>query len=73
MSVALGPSLLLFALTAALVGGMTSFTLTMAGGVALGVIDVLVFANSTEQPGTNILVMFIVLVVLVLLRGTIAD
>jgi len=69
VSVALGPSLLLFALTAALVGRMTSFPLTMAGGVMLGVIDVLVFANSTEEPGTNILVMFIVLVVLVLFRA----
>lgn len=69
VSVALGPSLLLFSLTAALVGAMTSFPLTLVGGIALGVIDVLVFANSTEQPGTNILVMFIVLVVLVLLRA----
>ncbi len=69
VAVALGPSLLLFALTAALVGGMTSFPLTMVGGVILGVIDVLVFANFTEEPGTNTLVMFIVLVVLVLLRA----
>ena len=73
VGVALGPSLLLFALTSALVGGMTSFSLTMAGGVLLGLLDILVFANSTEQPGTNILVMFIVLVVLVPLRGTVAD
>src|SRR5215470_9936038 len=35
VSVALGPSLLLFALTAALVGRMTSFPLTMVGGIAL--------------------------------------
>jgi ABC-type branched-subunit amino acid transport system ATPase component/ABC-type branched-subunit amino acid transport system permease subunit len=69
VAVALGPSLLLYALTAALVGGMTSFPLTMVGGVILGVIDVLVFANSTEEPGTNILVMFVVLVILVLLRA----
>lgn len=69
VSVALGPSLLLFALTAALVGGMTSFPLTMAGGVLLGVVDILVFANSTEEPGTNILVMFVLLVILVLLRA----
>src|SRR5215831_10397896 len=69
VSVALGPSLLLFALTAALVGGMTSFPLTMVGGIFLGVLDIIVFANSTEEPGTNILVMFIVLVVLVLFRA----
>jgi ABC-type branched-subunit amino acid transport system ATPase component/ABC-type branched-subunit amino acid transport system permease subunit len=69
VSVALGPSLLLFALTAALVGRMTSFPLTMLGGILLGVIDILVFANSTEEPGTNILVMFIVLVLLVLFRA----
>jgi ABC-type branched-subunit amino acid transport system ATPase component/ABC-type branched-subunit amino acid transport system permease subunit len=69
VSVALAPTLLLFALTAALFGRMTSFPLTMVGGVILGLLDVLVFANSTEEPGTNILMLFIVMVVLVLLRA----
>ena len=69
VSVALGPSLLLFALTAALFGSMTSFPLTLIGGVLIGVLDVLVFANTTEQPGANLLVLFIVLVVLVLVRA----
>src|SRR5207244_2202600 len=61
VSVALDPTLLLFALTAALVGGMTSFPLTLVGGVLLGVLERVVLANSSQEPGTNYLVMFIVL------------
>ncbi|MEX1008744.1 MAG: branched-chain amino acid ABC transporter permease/ATP-binding protein [Acidimicrobiia bacterium] len=69
LSVALGPSLLLYALIAALVGGMESFPLAIVGGVLLGVVDRVVLANSTEDPGLNTLVMFILLVILVLLRA----
>jgi ABC-type branched-subunit amino acid transport system permease subunit/ABC-type branched-subunit amino acid transport system ATPase component len=69
VSDALGPSLLLRALAAALIGGMTSFPLAMLGGVALGVVDTLVLANSTGSPGMNTLVMFVLLVVFVLLRA----
>ena len=46
-----GPGLLLPTLTAALVGGMTSFPLAMAGGVAVGVIETVVLAN--EDKGTG--------------------
>ena len=48
---------------------MTSFPLAMVGGVVLGVVDRVVLANTPEDPGTNTLVMFILLVVLVLLRA----
>jgi len=69
ISVALGPDLLLRGLTAAMVGGMVSFPLAMLGGVLIGVIEVVVLSNSSGHPGTNTLVMFILLVVLVLVRA----
>ena len=62
-----GPGLLLPTLTAALVGGMTSFPLAMVGGVAVGVIETVVLAN--EDKGTVTLVMFILLLLLVLRPG----
>lgn len=69
VSEALGPSLLLYSLTAALVGGMTSFPLAMLGGVLLGVVDRVVLASSPQQPGMNTLVIFVLLILLVLLRA----
>jgi ABC-type branched-subunit amino acid transport system ATPase component/ABC-type branched-subunit amino acid transport system permease subunit len=69
VATALGPDLLLRALAAALVGRMVSFPLAMLGGVLLGVVDTVVLANSPTDPGTNNLVIFIILVVLVLLRA----
>jgi ABC-type branched-subunit amino acid transport system permease subunit/ABC-type branched-subunit amino acid transport system ATPase component len=69
VSEALGPTLLLYSLTAALVGRMESFPLAMVGGVLIGVVDRIVLANTTESPGTNLMVMFVVLVLLVLFRA----
>jgi len=69
IQVALGPDLLLRGLAAALVGGMVSFPLAMVGGVLVGVIEGVVLANSGTSPGTDTLVMFILLVVLVLVRA----
>jgi ABC-type branched-subunit amino acid transport system permease subunit/ABC-type branched-subunit amino acid transport system ATPase component len=69
VSEALGPTLLLYSLTAALVGRMESFPLAMLGGVLIGVVDRVVLANTTESPGTNLMVMFVVLVLLVLFRA----
>ena len=66
---ALGPDLLLRGLVAALVGGMVSFPLAMLGGILVGVVEVLVLSNTTGAPGTDTLVMFILLVVLVLFRA----
>lgn len=67
ISVALGPDLLLRGLVAALVGGMVSFPLALLGGVLVGIIEVLVITNG--DPGTDALVMFILLVLLVLVRA----
>jgi ABC-type branched-subunit amino acid transport system ATPase component/ABC-type branched-subunit amino acid transport system permease subunit len=69
ISVALGPDLLLRGLVAALVGAMVSFPLAMVGGVLIGVIEAVVLANSTGSPGTDTLVMFGLLVVIVLFRA----
>jgi ABC-type branched-subunit amino acid transport system ATPase component/ABC-type branched-subunit amino acid transport system permease subunit len=69
ISNALGPDLLLRGLVAALVGGMVSFPLALLGGVAIGVIEVVVLSNSTGSPGVDTLVMFVLLVVLVLFRA----
>jgi ABC-type branched-subunit amino acid transport system ATPase component/ABC-type branched-subunit amino acid transport system permease subunit len=69
VGVALGPDLLLRGLVVALVGGMVSFPLALAGGVAVGVVESLVLANTTHSPGVDTLVMFVLLVVLVLFRA----
>jgi ABC-type branched-subunit amino acid transport system ATPase component/ABC-type branched-subunit amino acid transport system permease subunit len=69
ISNALGPDLLLRGLVAALVGGMVSFPLAVLGGVAIGVIEVMVLTNSPGSPGIDTLVMFVLLVVLVLFRA----
>lgn len=69
ISNALGPDLLLRGLVAALVGGMVSFPLALVGGIAIGVVEVLVLSNTTGSPGTDTLVMFVLLVVLVLFRA----
>ncbi|MGH2727294.1 MAG: branched-chain amino acid ABC transporter permease, partial [Actinomycetota bacterium] len=49
-TVAVGPSLLLRALTAALVGRLISMPLALAGGVAIGVIEAVLFSN-IRNPG----------------------
>jgi len=68
-SVALGPSLMLRALAAAMIGGLVSFPAVFAGGVAIGVVEALVSFNHPTG-GTLELVLFLVVVVsLVLRRG----
>jgi len=69
ISNALGPDLLLRGLVAALVGGMVSFPLALLGGIAIGVVEVMVLSNTPGSPGTDTLVMFGLLVVLVLFRA----
>jgi branched-subunit amino acid ABC-type transport system permease component len=64
---ALGPGLLLRALAAALVGGLNSVPLALAGGVGIGVIEAIIFANSAK-PGTADMVMFAIVLVLVLVQ-----
>jgi ABC-type branched-subunit amino acid transport system ATPase component/ABC-type branched-subunit amino acid transport system permease subunit len=66
-AVALGPSLLLRALAAALIGRMTSMPKALAGGVAVGVGEAVIFSNS-GSPGIVDAVLFIVILCLVLLQ-----
>jgi len=66
-SAALGPGLLLRALAAALVGGMVSLPLALAGGVAVGVVEALLFVN-VGDPGAVDLVLFLAVLVLVFVR-----
>jgi ABC-type branched-subunit amino acid transport system ATPase component/ABC-type branched-subunit amino acid transport system permease subunit len=65
---ALGPGLLLRALAAALIGRLMSLPLALAGGLAIGVGEAIVFANVTN-PGTADLLLFITVLGLVLARG----
>jgi ABC-type branched-subunit amino acid transport system ATPase component/ABC-type branched-subunit amino acid transport system permease subunit len=65
---ALGPGLLLRALAAGMVGGLESLPLALVGGVGLGMVEAVIFSNST--PGLADAVMLVFVLVLVLLRGS---
>jgi ABC-type branched-subunit amino acid transport system ATPase component/ABC-type branched-subunit amino acid transport system permease subunit len=67
-SPALGAGLLLPALAAGLVGGLTSLPLTLVGGIAIGIAQSLLLANFPSQPGLVDLVLFGLVLVLVLAR-----
>ena len=62
----LGPSLLLRALAAALVGRFVSLPLTLAGGVAVGIVESQAFIN--VPPGTVDALIFVIVAALVLTR-----
>lgn len=69
---ALGPKLLLLSLTAAMVGRMKSFGLTVVGGILVGVIDALfvTWAQAGEVPaGSNVAAVFVLLLGLMLWSG----
>jgi ABC-type branched-subunit amino acid transport system ATPase component/ABC-type branched-subunit amino acid transport system permease subunit len=66
-SAALGPGLLLRALTAALIGGLRSFPLALAGGVGVGIVEAVLFYNVGE-PGVVDLVLFVAVLVIILVR-----
>ncbi len=65
---ALGPGLLLRALAAALVGRLVSLPLALAGGIGIGVVEALVFANVAD-PSWAELLLFLLVLTLVLVRG----
>ena len=67
-SSALGPGLLLRALAAALVGGLTSVSWSLAGGVLIGVFEAIVFVN-VRNPGVVDAVLFVVVLLLVRFRA----
>ena len=68
----LGPSLLLRALAAAMVGRLTSFPLAMLGGIGIGVAEVLLKTN-VKTSGIDSLFVFLLLLILVLWRGRATD
>ncbi|HUR78790.1 MAG TPA: ATP-binding cassette domain-containing protein [Acidimicrobiales bacterium] len=67
-SVALGPSLMLRGLVAALAGGLVSIPVAMGAGAAVGVVEAVLFAN-VDNPGIVDGVLFAAVLVLVLARG----
>jgi ABC-type branched-subunit amino acid transport system ATPase component/ABC-type branched-subunit amino acid transport system permease subunit len=67
-SVALGPSLLLRALVAALCGRLVSLPLTLVGGIVVGIVEALLFVN-VPHPGTIDGILFAAVLVLVFTRG----
>ena len=73
-SAALGPSLLLRALTAGLAGGLVSLPRTLIGGLVVGIVEAILFVN-VSTPGVVDLVLFVAVLVLVLSRrgGMAAD
>jgi ABC-type branched-subunit amino acid transport system ATPase component/ABC-type branched-subunit amino acid transport system permease subunit len=71
-AVALGPSLLLRALAAALLGRMTSLPRALAGGVVVGVVEAVIFTNS-GSPGVVDAVLFVAVLGLVLLQHNESD
>ncbi|WP_432841393.1 ABC transporter permease subunit [Dactylosporangium sp. CA-092794] len=62
-----GPGLLLHALAAALVGGLTSMPRALVGGIVVGVVEAVMTANGAP-PGSTDLVLFIAILVMTLLR-----
>jgi len=65
----LGATLLLKALTAAMVGGMESFPLALAGGIGIGIVETIIKLNS-RSAGSEYIFFFVLLLILVLVRGT---
>jgi ABC-type branched-subunit amino acid transport system ATPase component/ABC-type branched-subunit amino acid transport system permease subunit len=64
----LGPTLLLKALTAGMVGRMQSFPLALAGGIGIGVVETIIKLNSPSA-GSEYVFVFLLLLLLVLVRG----
>lgn len=66
-AVALGPSLLLRALAAALIGRMVSMPRALVGGIAVGIVEAVIFSN-VGSPGLVDVVLFVLILCLVLLQ-----
>jgi ABC-type branched-subunit amino acid transport system ATPase component/ABC-type branched-subunit amino acid transport system permease subunit len=60
---ALGPSLLLRALAAALIGRMQSLPVAIGGGVLIGVVEAVLFFNYFDEPGLVDAVLFVAVLV----------
>lgn len=73
VSSALGPTLLLLSLTAAMFGRMRSFSMTVVGGLIVGVVNMLfiTWGQTGDVPaGSNILAIFAILLLLIVFRGS---
>jgi ABC-type branched-subunit amino acid transport system ATPase component/ABC-type branched-subunit amino acid transport system permease subunit len=68
-SAAVGPSLMLRALTAGLVGRLTSLPRALLGGLIVGIVEAIVFAN-VANPGAADAVLFVGVLVLVAAYGS---
>ena len=71
-SPSVGPSLLLRALAAALLGRLVSIPLALVGGLGVGIIEAVVFANA-KNPGLVDAVLFVIVIVLILRQGSMVD
>ena len=65
----LGPSLLLRALAAGLAGRMTNLPITIGAGIAIGVVEAVLYASFPTSLGMVDLVLLIFIVVMLLARG----
>ncbi len=65
----IGPGILLRTLTVAVVAGMSSMTVAMAAGIALGVVEAVVFYNNPTDPGRINALLFVVVLVAVLVTS----
>lgn len=68
-TIALGPSLLLRALAAALIGRMTSMPVALVAGIVIGVVEALLFFNYPAQTGLIDAVLFVVVLLAVLVMA----
>src|SRR3546814_8777466 len=66
---ALGPGLLLRALAAGLVGSLTSVPRTIAAGIAIGVIEAVLFASYPADLGLVDVVLFVAILLMLLARS----
>lgn len=66
-SASVGPGLLVHALAAALVGGLVSLPRAMAGGIGIGLVEVVMLANDAP-PGSTDLALFLAILLMTLLR-----
>lgn len=71
-SPSVGPGLLLRALAAALLGRLVSIPLALLGGVLVGVIEAVVFANAAN-PGVADAILFVIVILLILRQGATGD
>lgn len=68
----LGPALMVRALAAALVGGMTNLPLAFAAGIGLGVVEQITFSNFASGGVTELAVFALVMVMLVRQAGALS-